>query len=70
MIDWAAYVKEQAAEKAIRDGFRAFDYTGEKCANCGRVRVLNCRNGRHICEKCNWDADRGEYCELTLGSLP
>lgn len=53
--------KEQAEEKRIRDGYRAFDYTGEPCNNCGRNRVMNCANGKHVCEKCHWDNDLNEY---------
>ncbi|QDP62900.1 MAG: hypothetical protein Unbinned5081contig1002_5 [Prokaryotic dsDNA virus sp.] len=29
-------------------------YTGDKCTNCGRVRVQVCENGKHWCEKCKW----------------
>lgn len=53
---------DDKAEREKRAGFRAADYTGDKCKNCGRVRVMNCANGRHVCEKCGWDADRNEYC--------
>lgn len=60
-MDWAAYDAEQKREDEIRAGFRAPDYTGDKCKNCGRVRVMNCVNGRHVCEKCHWDADRNDY---------
>lgn len=35
-------------------------YTGERCTNCGRVRV-ELINGRRICEKCNWNQDTNEY---------
>ncbi len=56
-----AYDKEVAAERVIRDGYRAADYTGKPCANCGRNRVMNCANGKHVCEKCGWDADENNY---------
>ena len=59
--------RDDEAERKTREGFRSFDYTGEPCKNCGRNRVMNCHNGRHICEKCGWDADRNEYSELDLG---
>ena len=58
---------DDEAERKTREGFRSFDYTGEPCKNCGRNRVMNCHNGRHICEKCGWDADRNDYSELDLG---
>lgn len=67
MINWAQYVADWEAERKTREGFRAPDYTGNKCKNCGRNRVMNCVNGRHVCEKCGWDADRNEYSELDLG---
>lgn len=31
-----------------------YDYTGDTCANCGRVRVLMTESGKRICEKCSW----------------
>ncbi len=61
MIDWGQHDREERAERELRAGFRAPDYTGDKCKNCGRNRVMNCVNGRHVCEKCNWDADRNDY---------
>lgn len=67
MMSWEQYEAEEKAEREKREGFRAFDYTGNKCDNCGRVRVMNCVNGRHICQKCGWDADRKEYSEIDFG---
>ena len=54
--------EEEAAEKAIRDGYRAAKdgYEGT-CENCGRARVELCRNGKLICEKCHWDQDTHQY---------
>jgi hypothetical protein len=63
MIDWAAYDADMEAERKKREGFRAPDYTGERCKNCRRNRVMNCVNGKHVCEKCGWDADANEYSE-------
>lgn len=38
------------------------DYTGDDCKNCARQRVLlYAEAGRRVCEKCNWDQDRGDY---------
>lgn len=38
------------------------DYDGTDCKNCGRCRVLHYEEvNRHICEKCNWDQDAGDY---------
>lgn len=36
-------------------------YTGEKCINCGRVRVIKFESGKRICEKCSFDQDKKEY---------
>jgi uncharacterized OB-fold protein len=36
-------------------------YSGEKCTNCGRVRVEAWEDGSKICEKCNWNQDAKEY---------
>lgn len=44
-----------------RAGYLARDYTGEPCTHCGRNRVMNCANGKHICEKCKRDQDAGAY---------
>lgn len=38
------------------DGYRPMN-----CTNCNRVRVLF--NG--VCEKCEWDVDRGNYASIT-----
>ena len=69
MIDWRQYEADEAAEKARRDGYRAADYTGTACENCGRHRVMNCQNGRHVCEKCGWDADQHEYSDFLTRSF-
>ncbi len=43
--------------------YRAFDYTGEPCNNCARNRVMNCKNGKKVCEKCGWDNVAKEYTD-------
>jgi ribosomal protein L37AE/L43A len=67
MIDMAAYDREMEAERVKRDGYRAFDYTGKTCNHCGRNRVMNCANGKHVCEKCNWDNDTNQYSDRDPG---
>ena len=52
-----------AARRAKRDGYRSEDYTGIACNHCGRYRVMNCKNGMHVCEKCGWDNDKKEYTD-------
>ena len=53
--------KDDAAERARRDGYRSYYYTGEVCRNCSRNRVMRCDNGKRICEKCGWDADANMF---------
>jgi hypothetical protein len=66
-MNFADYDAECEAERKLREGFRAPDYTGNKCTNCGRNRVMNCVNGRKICEKCGWDNVADKYSEMDLG---
>lgn len=54
---------EYAANRLRREGYRSLDYTGKPCKKCQRNRVMNCRNGMHVCEKCGWDNDRDEYTD-------
>jgi ribosomal protein L37AE/L43A len=67
MIDWEQHDKDQAAERDKREGYRSADYTGNECEHCGRNRVMNCQNGKHICEKCGWDNDAHEYSDYLSG---
>ena len=55
--------KEMEARRKHREGYRASDYTGDPCNNCGRNRVMNCVNGKHVCEKCGWDNIAKEYTD-------
>ena len=36
-------------------------YTGNKCPNCGRLRVERYESGLEICEKCNWCEQTKSY---------
>ena len=58
------YQRQCDAEQKHREGFRAPDYTGEACNNCGRNRVMNCVNGKKVCEKCGWDNVAKEYTDF------
>lgn len=43
-----------------------YNYTGDRCPNCDRVRVLMTESGKRICEKCLWiieDECYGDYWE-------
>lgn len=53
----------------MQDLGKCLGYVSEPCPNCGRVRVEKyVRTGsdgisseKHICEKCNWCIEDGEY---------
>lgn len=38
-------------------------YTGNRCPNCGRVRLELYENGKEVCEKCEWCPQEGRYVE-------
>lgn len=42
---------------------RSLKYTGDKCPNCGRVRVELYENGKRVCEKCQWCIEDEEYVD-------
>lgn len=37
------------------------DYVKHPCPNCGRMRLCQCPNGSHRCEKCNWSPELNGY---------
>ena len=39
-------------------------YILDPCPKCGRLRVIAYSGGKHICEKCNWCIEDGEYFDL------
>lgn len=45
----------------MQDLGKNLGYISEPCPNCGRVRVEKWSGGKHICEKCNWCIEDGEY---------
>lgn len=45
----------------MQDLGRNLGYVSEPCPNCGRVRVEKYSSGKHICEKCAWCIEDGEY---------
>lgn len=61
-FDWEIYDAEQKAEREKRDGYRG-DYTGARCLHCARLRVMACRNGKLVCEKCGRDQRANEYTD-------
>jgi ribosomal protein L37AE/L43A len=66
-MNWEEITGEDEAARAKRAGYKALDYTGTKCKNCGRNRVMNCENGKKVCEKCGWDNVAGEYTDYLTG---
>lgn len=40
-----------------------YDYTGETCPNCGRVRVLMTESCKRVCEKCKWIIEDQVYAD-------
>jgi len=63
MIDWDEIDREYLERQAKRAAYRSSNYTGVDCKKCGRNRVMNCADGRHVCEKCGWDNDKNEYTD-------
>ena len=55
----ADYQREQQHNDRQRDKFG--DYTGDDCTNCGRVRVMTGKDGKHRCEKCAWCVEDKGY---------
>jgi ribosomal protein L37AE/L43A len=62
-FNWDEIDAAEAADRANREGYRALDYTGVDCTHCGRNRVMNCFNGKKVCEKCGWDNVKNEYTD-------
>lgn len=53
--------RDAEAERALWCAAHPGFYTGAACANCNRVRVYLCANGKHRCEKCNWVPEMNAY---------
>jgi len=53
--------EEDKAFDKRKEGYLASCYCGYECKNCGRWRVMQCENGKEICEKCSWDQNAGCY---------
>ncbi len=66
-----SWEESDAAERAITEGLRfaGEGYESASCNNpeCGRHRVGLRKNGRLICEKCNWDQVAKTY-DVEAGS--
>lgn len=63
MIRWSDSLEEEARLQAQREGYRhsTEGYTGECCVHCGRNRCAPRKNGKIICEKCEWNQETGLY---------
>jgi len=60
MKNWLFDEEEDIKQKEWSLG----NYTGNKCPNCGRVRVCLCGNGKRRCEKCNWIIEDNSFCPI------
>ena len=38
-------------------------YCGEPCPECGRFRLEEYTNGKHVCEKCGWCPENNNYVD-------
>ena len=54
---WEQKEDRERAEWALGD--YANGETG--CPHCGRMRLCQCPNGKHRCEKCNWSPELNGY---------
>lgn len=58
--------ESEAKEKALCEEWALGDYVEIPCPNCNRLRLCECDNGKHRCEKCNWIPEDKTYCEINL----
>ena len=40
---------------------KCLGYTGTPCSNCGRYRLERYKNGKEVCEKCEWCPQEKQY---------
>lgn len=55
------YFAQLAQERADKLQYTLVDYVAQPCPNCARQRLCVCHNGKHVCEKCHWCVEDGEY---------
>lgn len=53
-------------EKTLQEECGLGEYVEVTCPNCKRMRLCECDNGKHRCEKCNWIPEDKTYCEINL----
>jgi ribosomal protein L37AE/L43A len=62
MQDWAQSVSD---EMELKEAWALGEYVEIPCPNCNRMRLCECDNGKHRCEKCNWVPENNAYCEVS-----
>lgn len=60
-IMWTLEKLPSAQPTLMRSIGKLVGYTGNKCPNCGRLRVERYESGLEICEKCNWCEQTKSY---------
>lgn len=55
------YLAELERERLERQQYTLGKYVAQRCPNCDRQRLCVCLNGKHVCEKCHWCVEDGEY---------
>lgn len=55
------YFAQLAQERLDRVQYTLADYADRPCPNCARQRLCICHNNKHVCEKCHWCVEDGEY---------
>ena len=57
---------EEARENKLNEDWDLGEYVEIPCPNCNRMRLCECDNGKHRCEKCNWVPEDKAYCGISL----
>jgi ribosomal protein L37AE/L43A len=47
----------------MKEWSKCLGYTGTACPNCGRYRLERYKNGKEICEKCQWCPQEQQYVD-------
>jgi len=42
------------------------DPWGDECPNCGRPHLYLCKNGKHLCDKCDWSPELGMRVNVAI----
>jgi ribosomal protein L37AE/L43A len=61
LADELARSQEEDDQRRKSRASKFGDYTGERCPNCGRERVMLGSDGKRRCEKCAWCIEDAAY---------